>query len=57
MKNKEINNEIITIIFLLFCEKILKSFESKNIAGYMHNIGKIGIINLISFVDIKLIIR
>ena len=57
MKNKEQINEIISIIFLLLREKILKSFESKNIAGYMHKIGKIGIINLISFVDIKLIIR
>ena len=57
MKNNEQNNEIIRIIFLLLCEKTLKSFESKNIAGYMHNIGKIGMINLISFVDIKLMIR
>ena len=57
MKNNEQNNEIIRIIFLLLCEKILESFESKNIAGYMHKIGKIGIINLMSFVDIKLKIR
>ena len=57
VKNNEKNNEIITIIFLLFGEKILNFFESINIAGYIHKMGKIGNINLISFVDIKLIIR
>ena len=57
MKNKEQNNEIIRIIFLLLCEKILKSFASINNAGYMHIKGKMGIKNLMSFVDIKLIIR
>ena len=41
----------------LLGEKILKSFASKNNAGYMHITGKMGIKNLISFVDIKLIIR
>ena len=57
LKNKEKSIEIIIINFLLFSEKNLKSLESRNNAGYIHNIGKIGIKNLMSFVDIKLIVK
>ena len=57
VKNKEQKIDIIKTIFLILIEKIFESFVSKNIAIYIHITGRIGIINLISLVDIKLIIK